>query len=475
MIFVKSLQEDQLPAIWKLSIVKPIFKKGHRYDPLNYRPISLTSVISKTMERIICAELRTYLETNLLLSPNQFGFRPGRSTMDQLLMVYNTVSKTSDLGGVTDIIFFYFSKAFDVVSLMIVKLKSLGLQGCLLDWLSSFLQGRSMQVCVKDCLSEPRPVGSGVPQGSVLGPLLFLVYVNSVASQICSDYKIFADDIKLYACVSHARPSTSSLTPSSSYSQHVQKDIDTLHSTAASWGLKMNLKKCIALRFPGSGSNQGRSGYFLDGQQIPFADSHVDLGVTVDSRLRFHNHVRLVVNKASGLAHSFLKSTVCRSRDFMLYLLTTHIRPLLEYCSCIWNTGYVEDLRLLESVQRRWTKRIDGLASISYIERLRSLNLYSVQGRLLRADLIQCWKIFNGISCLEPGDLFCVRPQTRTRGHRHKIFPMFTRTDTRKRFFTVQCIAAWNALPEEAACAPNLANFKEMLHLHLNDKLFEFV
>ena len=472
LIFQKSLQEGKLPALWKLSIVKPIFKKGHRYDPLNYRPISLTSVVCKSMERIICTKLRNYLETNFLLTENQFGFRPGRSTMDQLLLVYNSVSLMMDAGHVVDIIFFDFSKAFDVVNheIMLVKLRSLGLQGCLLDWLSSFLQGRLMQVCVKDCLSKPCAVESGVPQGSVLGPLLFLVYVNSVASQLKNDYKIFADDIKLYACVPH-HPSSSS--PSLA-TQHVQKDIDILHSTAASWGLKMNAKKCVALRFNGPSPNSDLPGYSLDGQQIPFSKSHLDLGVTVDCRLKFHEHVRSSVLKAGGLAHSLLKSTVCRSPEFMMFLLITHIRPLIEYCSCIWNTGYIEDLRLLENVQRRWTKRVSGLDTMHYSDRLRTLNLYSVQGRLLRSDLIQCWKIFHGKSCLVPIDVFNLPPQTRTRGHIHKIFPLFTRTDTRKRFFTVRCMPVWNSLPEEVVSAPNLAKFKEMLHLHLHDRLFDF-
>ena len=112
--------------------------------------------------------------------------------------------------------------------------------------------------------------------------------------------------------------------------------------------------------------------------------------------LEFHDHIRTLSHKAGGLAYSFLKSTVCRSPEFMVF---THIRPLLEYCSCVWNTGYAQDLKLLESVQRRWTKRIDGLRSLSYDDRLRALNLYSAQGRLLRADLIQYWKIFNGKTC----------------------------------------------------------------------------
>ena len=136
---------------------------------------------------------------------------------------------------------------------------------------------------------------------------------------------------------------------------------------------------------------------------------------------------------------------------------------------------YVTDLRLLENVQRRWTKRIDGLKMLSYADRLHALKLYSVQGRLLRADLIQCWKIFNGKSCIAPNELFDLPPQTRTRGHCHKMFQPSTRTDVRKRFFAVRCIQVWNDLPAFAVCAPNLSNFKGKLETCLHDKLYAYV
>ena len=124
--------------------------------------------------------------------------------------------------------------------------------------------------------------------------------------------------------------------------------------------------------------------YTLTDQTISVVTSHKDLGVTIDSSLRFHLHIRSIVNKASGLSANLLRSTLCRSPDFMVSLYKTHIRPLLEYSSCAWNTGYIGDLRMLESVQRKWTKHIDGLGELPYSERLQVLGLYSVQGRLLR-------------------------------------------------------------------------------------------
>ena len=471
-IFCCSFSEGQLPSTWKSSVVTPIFKKGYRYDPLNYRPISNTSVCGKTFERILCEDLTNYLESNSILSPSQFGFRANRSTMDQLLLVYDFVSKYTDRGGVVDLILLDFSKAFDVVvhDILLDKLHRLGIRGNILRSIQSFLTNRTMRVCIQGHVSKPRPVLSGVRQGSVLGPLLFLVYINSIASGLSCSYKIFADGLKLYACIDHTSKSTvTPLLPNS-----VQHDINLLCRTAASWGLYMNVKKCAVLCFSRSPAHLEPPAYTLNYIPIPVVESSSDLGVLIDTKLKFHAHIRSVSHKAGGLAYSLVKSTVCRSSSFMLFLLTTHIRPLLEYCSCVWHTGFVQDLKLLENVQRRWTKRIDGMGSLSYSDRLKALNLYSIQGRLLRADLIMCWKVFHGHSCVSPADLFQQPPQNRTCGHCYKIFPPATNTGIRKRFFTIRCIPVWNSLSSDTVCATTLNSFKHGLDHDISEALYAF-
>ena len=472
LIFCRSLSNGKLPDAWKSSVVTPIYKKGHRYDPLNYRPISVTSVPGKCMERIICNYLTSYLEDNTLLSPEQFGFRAGRSTQDQLLLTYDFVSERMDAEDTVDVILFDFSKAFDVVihDFLIDKLRCLGIQGAILQWITEFLCGRTMRVRVKGHTSQPRDVLSGVPQGSILGPILFLIFINCIASQLKCKFKIFADDLKIYAPIDcHSQASSTPAT------HEVQQDIDVLHSTALSWGLQINVKKSVILHFPQPRPGQDLAHYTLNRIPLPTADTAVDLGVTVDTKLKFHSHVQSTVHKASGLSHSLLKATVCRSKEFMLFLLKTHIRPVLEYSSCLWNTGYVSDLRLLENVQRRWTKQIDGLQNVSYAERLKILDLYSVQGRLLRADLIQYWKILNGKSCIAPADIFRLSPETRTRGHPRKLYCPTVRTDVRKRSFSVRHILIWNSLPAPVACAPDLSHFKHQLHTHIRDMLYTFI
>ena len=236
----------------------------------------------------------------------------------------------------------------------------------------------------------------------------------------------------------------------------------------------MNRKKCAVLRFSRNIRDISPPTYFLCGLAIPSVQKHVDLGILIDTQLKFHEHIRETARKAGGLVQNFLKATVSRSPEFMLFLWTTHVRPLIEYGSCVWNTGYLTDLALLEKVQRKWTKKISGLEDQSYSERLRALDLYSVQGRLLRADLIQYWKVLNGMSCIHPDRLFTPLNLSRTRGHSLKLFHPFVSTDVRKRFFSVRCIHVWNRLPGAVASAPNLSNFKQLLHQSIHNDLFAY-
>jgi len=207
---------------------------------------------------------------------------------------------------------------------------------------------------------------------------------------------------------------------------------------------------------------------------IQVVQSHPDLGVLIDADLKFHQHISKTVHKAAGLSQNFLKSTVCRSPEFMMTLFSSHIRPILEYCSCVWNTGYIGDLRVLESVQRRWTKRVSNLSNVDYQSRLRALNQFSVQGRLLRADLIQYWKIFHGKCCVAPADLFVMSPQSGIRGHRFKIAHVRAQTDVRSRSFSTRCVERWNGLPDQVVSEDDLDSFKNLLAGALGETLYNF-
>ena len=470
LLFTRSLSVMIVPRPWKLSNVVPIFKKGSHSDPLNYRPISLTSVCSKTMERILTNTIHQYLEINNILSNAQFGFRPGRSVQEQLILTYNYVTREYDLGRVVELILFDFKKAFDLVphGILLDKLFELGFRDPVLGWMGDFLCGRLMRVVVGGSASSSRPVCSGVPQGSVLGPLLFIIFINHLVHDLHSVSHLFADDLKLYLGISRCP---------SSYVDGVgvlQSDIDTLFARATSWGLQFASHKCVRVRFvrPYADSPCPEP-INIDGFELPVQSEARDLGVDVDTTLRFHRHISSISSKALGVSANILRGTVCRSPEFMKKIFIAHIRPLMDFCSTVWNTGYITDIKSLEAVQRRWTKRIDGLSNMQYSERLRYLSLFSIWGRLLRADLILTWKITHGLSPSLAG-ILPLSGIGITRGHRFKLAVHHTETEVRRRFFTRRVVTEWNNLPAQVVESTSLDMFKSRLHKALGDLLFYY-
>lgn len=304
------------------------------------------------------------------------------------------------------------------------------------------------------------------PGSSVLGPILFLLYINHIASNLTCSYKIFADDLKVFMKLDFDDPSTSS--------KHLQRDIDMLHVTARSWGLTMNLQKCAVLHFRRRFHTHEFAPYTLNGSKIPCVSSYTDLGVIVDDEMKFHEHCMRAAGKAGGVAHNFLKSTRCRSPDFMIHILKSHIRPILEYASPVWNSGYVQDLKRLEAIQRLWTRNVLGLKDVEYGTRLQKLDLYSVKGRLLRADMLKCWKIFHGHCPISPGRFWDLNADGKTRGHSLKIKHCRGQIDARTRFFSHRVVRDWNDLPGWLVNESSLPQFKKGLSAVMGARLYEY-
>ena len=260
-----------------------------------------------------------------------------------------------------------------------------------------------------------------------------------------------------------------------------QRSIDSLTEAARSWGLDFNIAKCVAMRYllgtldPHLVASLGAlAHYYLDGEQISFTTTHKDLGVLVDNKLKYHAHILSTTQKAAGMANNIIRSTLCRSPTFMRFIWITYVRPIIEFGSTLWNSGYVTDLRLLESVQRRWTKNVQGLENLPYNERISSLNLFSIRGRLIRADLILYWKIFHDHSTIKPADLFSLEVRPGNRGHPYKIATRFARSETRRRSFSFRQVAIWNDLPQAVVTSSSLAVFKRNLLLFRRDLLYEY-
>ena len=392
----------------------------------------------------MAAHIVDFFEANEILSEKQFGFRKGRGTDDQLLLVYSEVVRGVDDGKVVDVVYLDFSKAFDLVShrILLDKLLLLGFDRFVVGWIEDFLVGRRMSVSVSGQLGSSFEVTSGVPQGSVLGPLLFLIYVNFITKDLVGSWAAFADDFKLSVC--YAKNDSEDRDQSIN---RLQADIDSIARVSSSWSLKLNPAKCVVMRF-GERLHEARVlDYQISGETLRFVEVYRDLGVVVDSSLRFHRHVDIVVGKAGSMISNLLRSTVCRSVEFMLTLWVTHVRSIIEYGSCVWNVGYLRDIRRLESLQRRWTREIQGMGSLDYVSRLRSLGLFSIKGRLLRMDLIKVWKCFHMEVDLGLSGVFELARDVGTRGHAYKLSIPVCRSELGRRTFGVRVVRKWNSLP----------------------------
>ena len=406
-----SIEHGILPQDWKNAFVSPIFKKGARNLAENYRPISLTSIACKLMEKFVKDAVLTYLVEHNLLSKKQFGFISGRSTVTQLLQYLDKCAEVIASGGVVDSIYFDFSKAFDTVphQRLSAKMKAYGIQGNLLKWIEAFLTGREQMVRVNGELSGPKSVISGIPQGSVLGPLLFVLYINDLPDTVSSNILLFADDTKIFQQVRSREDALS-----------LQKDIDALNAWSEKWLLKFNTDKCHVLTLGKIDKIMHTHRYTLYGDELDHVFEEKDLGVIVDMEMNFEEHMAAKVKKANAMMGLIRRSFSYLDGETFKKLYSSFVRPHLEYANSVWSPHLRKHIKMLENVQIRGTKLVDGMKTMSYPERLQALNLPTLVHRRDRGDMIQVWKHFNSYdrSTLSPN----FRPIPRTiRGHRFQL------------------------------------------------------
>ena len=459
-LFNLSLEMGILPNDWKSAEVVALFKKGSRLDPGNYRPVSLTCIICKVLESIIRDSIVSHLIENKLLTDCQHGFRKKRSCVTQLLEVMNDFTCSMDNGYDIDILYLDFKKAFDSVphERLIIKLKAYGITGQVLRWISAFLSNRTQQVRVGTATSGVGMVLSGIPQGSILGPILFLIFINDLPHCLKSTCKIFADDTKIY----NISPNTTD----------IQSDLNKLLDWSETWQLQFNISKCkvlhIGRRVCGSEFSINVNNDVIG---ITSCNAEKDLGVMFDTSLSFDAHIHNVVNRANQMLGIIKRCFSFLNRDIFLKLYKAFVRPHLEYANVIWNPYLKRQSIMIERVQRRATKLLFECRNMSYRERLQYLNLHSLKGRRLRGDLIQTFKIFNQIDDLDMKNFFALSETTYTRNSEAKIFIKYSKTNKRKNFFSNRVSPHWNSLPTYIKFAPNIINFKS--HLDCYPKYLE--
>ncbi len=462
LIFNFSLATASLPSDWKHANITPVFKKGLASEPANYRPISITSTVCRVFEKCLKANIVNYLTANDIITPNQHGFLSRHSTVSQLLECLSDWTKSLDSSIPVDVAYMDIAKAFDTVSheKLFQKLEHYGISGRLLNWLKAWLSGRKQRVRVEESYSPYSHVSSGVPQGSVLGPLLFLIYVNDLPRVVhqCK-LKLFADDCKLYFGVKTANDG-----------RLMQFDLCKVFEWCDKHQLTLAIVKCFIVHL-GPRINP-RESYSINGIPLRTNECMRDLGVLVSGNLRFTEHCNTIAHSAGIKMSMIFNCFANRNSEFLIQMYKVFVRSKLEYASQAWNPTTLRNIDVLESVQRRFTKRLYGLGALSYPERLIAVNLEPLELRRLQADLILVYKIVRGLIALRFEDFFQYARSAATRGHQYKLDVPKCRTNYGKSFFSYRIIPPWNSLSANTVSAPTLNTFKNRLS---KENLFRFL
>ena len=381
LLWQDSFATGQVPAFYKEQTIAPIYKKGSKSNAENYRPISLTSHVIKIFERILRKNLVSYLEENKSLFNKQHGFRPGKSCLSQLLSHIDDILNNALEGLETDVIYLDFAKAFDKVNheILVRKLANFGIKGPLLKWLTSFLDNRYQTVCINGVKSIRSLVKSGVPQGTVLGPILFLLFINDMSNCLHhSQLSMFADD----SCILHGTSCVND-------TKLLQEDLINVTNWSKRNNMELNEKKfqLISHKFKRTlldvlpFSKEFCTYTTLQGNVLEPLDDVSDLGVQISSNLSWTKHIGMLVNKARKSSSWALSVFFDRSLNTMMTLYKSFIRSNLEYCCPLWHSTKIGDIQMLESVQRTFTSRIVGMERLNYWQRLKKLHLLSLQRR----------------------------------------------------------------------------------------------
>ena len=454
-VFNLSLKEEVVPFKWKEANIIPLFKKGSRNKSENDRPVSLTSVICKLLERLIKDHMVDFLVKHKLLNSSQHGFLKARSCLTNMLCFLEEITKWIDVGSPVDIIYLDFQKAFDKVphQRLLLKLKAHGIGDSITDWIEQWLTDRRQQVVVDGDVSNWKSVLSGVSQGSVLGPILFLIYINDLDDSITSNVLKFADDTKLFRKVN-----------TDGDKQHLQNDLDRLVKWSKKWQMLFNFGKCKCLH---TGHRNLNVNYKMGDTVLGTTVKEKDLGVTISADMKVSEQCGIAASKGNQILGLIRRNITYKGKKLIIPLYKAIVRPHLEYCIQAWRPYRKKDIDTLERIQRRAIKMIPELRDLSYEERLKECGLTTLETRRLRGDQIEVFKILNGYENIDRNMFFSLKKDSRTRGHEVKLVKDQCRLDIRKHSFSQRTINEWNKLSTDCVTASSLNMFKNKVDTYL--------
>ena len=405
-----------------------------------------------------------HLTKHNLTRDSQKGFMQGRSCLTNLLEYLEAMTKYLDAGKSVDIVYLDFAKAFDKVPInrLIEKCKGLGLSGKLIEWIHEWLSGREQRVVLNGEASSWKQVRSGVPQGSVLGPVLFLIYINDIDNAVNvtdSVLKKFADDTKWAMVVENEDDR-----------QLFQKGLDSLMEWSEDWQMLFNVEKCHVIHAGRANKNYQ---YTMGGMSLKEVDFEKDVGVLLHKSFRPSLQCAKAAAKANSVLGQLCRGIGFRDKDTFIGLYKTFVRPHLDYCAPVWSPWNIGDRDILEAVQRRAVGMVTNLRGRTYEERLAELGMVTLEKRRERGDLIQAYKVLSGKDQVDPQTWFTrIQPRevgttTRAASGTMNVVRNEGRTDIRRNFWSVRVCDPWNRLPDSIKDQATTNSFKNALDNHL--------
>ena len=454
-IYRKCLTDGSIPEVWKTANVSAIFKKGEKFKASNYRPVSLTCISCKMLEHIIVSNVMNHFDNYDVLTDCQHGFRRRRSCETQLLTLTDDLLRSLGKTKQHDLAILDFSKAFDRVphQRLLAKLEHYGIRGQTLQWIKAFLTGRTQTVIVDGASSDPAPVVSGVPQGSVLGPILFLAFINDLPLQVSSNTRLFADDCVIYREINSEQDCRA-----------LQDDLHKLAEWEKRWGMSFHPEKCSIMRVHRK-RQPIEYAYSLKGIKLTEEESTKYLGVHITQTLSWNHHIDKTTKKGNSTIGFLRRNLKVRNEEVKAMAYKTLVRPTLEYCASVWSPYTKTQIKKLEMVQRRAaryvTNRYHNTSSVTSM--LDHLEWDTLETRRTRNQLTMLYKISNDLVDI-PADMFLTLAPSVTRSThpRNYLMPSTTTSYHRNSFFP-KTIAVWNRLPAETAMSPDLVSFKRGL------------